>query len=118
DGVAHIDRLEPAQLADAGRRPGLGGRLAGGAHALGLAPLEVDEVAHVDRGRVPARGAQRSEMRARRLSLVDVEALRVVAARERLDLVRREGVAAELGTLADAHVLEVPHVAPVGSPAP
>src|ERR1700722_1173901 len=117
DRVARIDRLRPAQLADAGRGAVLRRRLAARPHVLGLAQLGVDEVAHVHRGRVPARGAQPAEMRARRGRLVEMEKLRIEAARERLDLLRRKRVAAELGALADAHVLEVSH-APAFSPSP
>ena len=43
------------------------------------------------------------------MALVEVKGLRIVAAREGLDLLGREGVAAELGALADRHVLEVSH---------
>src|SRR5262249_30735869 len=102
-------RLEPAQLADAGRRALARRRLALTAQPLGLALLGRHEVAHEHRGGVPARCAQRPEMRARRRILVDVEALRIEARRERLDLVGREGVAAQLGALADPHVVEEPH---------
>ena len=48
-------------------------------------------------------------MRLRRRGLVEMERLRIEPPRERLDLLGREGVAADLGTVADAHVLEEPH---------
>ena len=48
-------------------------------------------------------------MRARRGRFVEMERLRIEAPRERLDVVGGEGVAAELGALADRDVLEELH---------
>ena len=51
-------------------------------------------------------------MRARRGRLVEVERLRIEAARERLDVVGGEGVAAELDAVADRDVVEELHAGP------
>src|SRR3569833_774741 len=53
-------------------------------------------------------------MRARRLLLVDVKALRIAAPRERLDTVGGEGVAAGHDDVADKENIEETHGAPPG----
>src|SRR5262249_3554056 len=65
-----------------------------------------------DAGRVPARGAEPAEMRARGGRLVEMERLRIEARGECLDVLEREGVAGDLGDLAAADVLEEFHDRP------
>src|SRR5262249_45833288 len=109
DRVADIDRLEPFEVAEAGRRPELGDRLAARAQPLVLAPAVGDHQPHPNAGGVPARGAEPPEMRARGGRLVEMERLRIEARGKRLDVLGGEDVAAEVARLADANVLEEFH---------
>jgi hypothetical protein len=84
------------EIAQARRRAGLGHRLAAAAQ-FGLAAVALlDEEPQAHRGGVPARRDQAAEMGARRRRLVEMERLGVELPCERLDLVRREGVAPDL----------------------
>src|SRR5262245_56111733 len=118
DRVADIDRLEPFEVAEPGRRPEPADRLAARAQLLVLAPAVGDHQPHPNAGGVPARGAQPAEMRARGGRLVEMERLRIEARGKRLDVLGGEGVAAEVAHLADADVLEEFHdlLAAFGSP--
>src|SRR5262245_51467928 len=92
DGVADIDRLEPFELADAGRGPERRYRLAARTRGIVFAAAQLDQEPHPDAGCVPARGAEPAEMRALGRSLVEMERLRIVARREALDVFGAEGV--------------------------
>ena len=82
DRVAGIDRLQPFEVAKAGRRPELGERFPA-RRALGVLALAVlNAQPHPRRDGVPARCAQRAEMRLRGGRLVHVECLRVVLPRQ------------------------------------
>ena len=83
-------------------------------HLFVLAQVMIDHQPHPDRRRVPARRAQRAEMRTLGRFLVDVKELRVEAHGERLDILGGEGVAADFVFVADAHVLEELHAAAPG----
>src|SRR5258706_2000943 len=67
----------------------------------------VDQHAHRHRDRVPAARREALEDRGLRGLLVEVEGLRIVLAREFLDLVRADRVGAALEAPADAEVVEV-----------
>src|SRR5262249_40362529 len=107
--VADIDRLEPFEVAEPGRRPEPADRLAARTQFLVLAPAIGDHEPHPNAGGVPARGAEPAEMRARGGRLVEMERLRIEARGNRLDVLGGEGVAAELAHLADANILEEFH---------
>src|SRR5262249_30013933 len=109
DGIARVDGLDPFELAEAGRRAGAADRLAARAHRLLLAQPILDDEPDADRAGMPARRHQAAEMPAHRGVLVDMERLWIEAPGERLDLLRREGMAAEVGLLADGNVLEILH---------
>src|SRR5262249_58420583 len=93
--VAGTDGLEPFETAKPGRRPELGDRLAARAALLILAPAVLDHQPHPDAGGMPAGSAEPAELRARPGRLVEMERLRIEARRERLDLLRGEGVTAD-----------------------
>jgi hypothetical protein len=76
----------------------------------------LDEKPQADRGGVPARRDQAAEMGPRRRRFVEMERLGVEFARERLDLVRGEGVAADLDAGADDEVLEKIHAPSFAAP--
>src|SRR5262245_51847777 len=109
DGVAGIDRPDPLELAEAGRRAGAADWLAARAHRFFLAhPVQHDQ-ADAHRAGVPAGRNQAAEMRARRRRLVEMERLRIEGLSKYLDLFCRERVAAERGLVADADVFEELH---------
>src|SRR3954454_11802408 len=87
-------RLQPFDLIEAGRT-----------EARRLAEIAVDHHAHQHRAGVPAGGAEASENRFPARILIDMERLWVELARESLDLLGRDLVAAELARLPDLEVL-------------
>ena len=94
DRVAGIDRLQPFQLVEAGRgaeprRPA--DPIAARSRATLLHPADIKP--HPHRERVPAGGAEPSEVARRGGRLVGVEGLRVEGRGEALDLLRGKGVA-------------------------
>src|SRR5262249_30679381 len=119
DGVADKSRLEPFEIAEAGRGAELGDRLAADAARVVLAAAMVDQQPHPDAGGMPARGAERAEMRARGGRLVEVERLRIETHGEGLDILGGEGVAADVAALADAGIPgELHRPPPASRPAP
>ena len=87
DGLAGIDRLQPFEVAEAGRRAEFGCRSWRRPTRRPAASAMLHRI-HAD-GRVPARCAEPAEHALLRRFLVDMEGLRVVFAGERLDRLRR-----------------------------
>src|SRR5262249_62033109 len=100
---------EPFEIAEPGRRPELGDRLAARAPLLVLAPAVVDHQPHPDAGGVPARGAEPAAMRARGGGLVGMERLRIEAGGEGPYVLRGGRGAVAGATLAQARSLGVIH---------
>src|SRR5262249_22137136 len=109
DRVARIDRAEPAQLTEAWRYAEHRHPLGACAALIVLAPAILHRKPHPHAGCVPAGGTERPEQRLRSGGFVEMKRLRVETLRERFDLFGHEGVAADLGKVADAHVLEEAH---------
>src|SRR5262249_39747722 len=108
-GVADIDRLEPLQIAEAGRRAELGDRFAARAARVVLAAAPIGQQPHPHAGGPAPPGAQPAEMRARGRGLVEMERLRIEARRKRLDFFGGKDVTAEFVDLTDANVFEELH---------
>src|SRR5579883_604979 len=109
DGVAGQHRLQPAQIAKAGRRSPHRNRLAARRRFLHLALAVGDEKLHADRADMPAGGGKAAEQRVAALLLAQMKALRIELRGEGLDRLGGEGEGADLAPLPDLHVLEEPH---------
>src|SRR5271166_615275 len=109
DGVAGQHRLQPAQLAKAGRRAPRRDLLAARSRFLHLLLPVGDEKLHADRADMPAGGGEAAEQRFAPLLLAEVKTLRIELRGEGLDGLCGEGEGAELASLPDLHVLERPH---------
>src|SRR5262249_323561 len=109
DGVAGVYGVRPAQVAKAGRDAEHGHRLAARAPLCVFPPAILGRQAHPKACGVPTRRAQSAEQRMCGGGLVDIERLGIEARGERLDLLSRESVPADLGLIANPHILEELH---------
>src|SRR5262245_13587884 len=100
-----MDRLQPLQIAEAGRGAKCRDRLTMRAARVVLATTVLDQQPHPDAGRMPAGGGEPPERRPRRGRLVEMKRLRIEAGRKRLDRLGGEGIEPDVAALADLDVL-------------
>src|SRR6202012_3422609 len=91
------------------RRPDLGNHLAARFALREVALIEQRDHPHRCRGGVPARSAERAEMRVLGRLFINMKRLRVVLLRKCLDALGGERVVAEHHALANLEVLEIVH---------